>query len=211
MTWRQPVPDPVVVTSPFDLARRHPVSGVIAPHTGADYRAAHGTPLPAAHAGTVTRSMFAAGVAGHYVRVQVDTDTWIGYSHMSRRDVSVGALVAAGQVLGLAGATGAATGPHLHFEVCVRGLKVDPVPYLAARIPPPPGPTVPPSNRQETPVLFIVSKTQGIGACIYPSGHWTLIPSGTDATNLAAAAGTKVVDVEDNTFRSMTPGMWKLV
>ena len=52
------------------------------------------------------------------------------YAHLSRVDVHVGARVHAGTRLGLVGATGDATGPHLHFEVRVRGAAVDPLPAL---------------------------------------------------------------------------------
>jgi hypothetical protein len=102
-------------------------------HSGTDYRAPTGTALRAAHAGTVVRSTFEPLTAGNYVRIDVGDGTWIGYSHLSRRYVSVGDRVALGQVIGESGATGSATAPHLHFEVCVHGVKVNPVPFLAAR------------------------------------------------------------------------------
>ncbi|RDI73676.1 Peptidase family M23 [Gaiella occulta] len=53
-------------------------------------------------------------------------------SHLSRVDVKLGQIVAAGQQIGLAGATGDATGPHVHFEVRVRGAVVDPLSALAS-------------------------------------------------------------------------------
>ena len=52
------------------------------------------------------------------------------YAHLSRIDVQVGQRVSAGSTVGLVGATGEATGPHLHFEVVVRGANVDPLSAL---------------------------------------------------------------------------------
>jgi murein DD-endopeptidase MepM/ murein hydrolase activator NlpD len=50
-----------------------------------------------------------------------------GYHHMSRIDVAIGAGVVPGQQIGAIGATGLATGPHLHWELIVSGVNVDPV------------------------------------------------------------------------------------
>lgn len=123
------------VTSGFNLKRKHPVYGYVMPHTGTDYRAPTGTPILAVADGVVVRSTW-DDRAGNYVRVDHGGAIWTGYSHLSRRDVAVGQRVSLGQRLGLSGATGAAEGAHLHFEVCVAGVKVDPVPWLAARMGP---------------------------------------------------------------------------
>lgn len=133
MTWVNPTALNYV-TSSFSLSRRHPVTGVVQPHTGTDYRAPTGTPLLAVTGGTVVRSTYDADRAGHYVRIDVGDGVWVGYSHLSRRSVVVGQKVKPGQVIGLAGDTGSATAAHLHFEVCVGGVKVDPVSYLRARV-----------------------------------------------------------------------------
>lgn len=131
MAWVSPTAA-VHVTSHFNPSRRHPVYGTVMPHTGTDYRAPTGTPIRAASAGVVARSTFDSR-AGNYVRIDHGGGTWTGYSHLSVRHVSVGQRVAAGQTIGLSGATGSVTAAHLHFEVSVNGVKVNPVPFLAAR------------------------------------------------------------------------------
>lgn len=131
-SWSWPV-SPVYVTSPWDPARRHPVTGKIQPHTGTDFRAHEGAPLYAVHDGVVVRSLYDAKVAGNYTRIDCGGGIWAGYSHQSERLVRVGDRVRRGQQIGKAGATGSATAAHLHFEIDVAGTKVDPVPFLAAR------------------------------------------------------------------------------
>jgi murein DD-endopeptidase MepM/ murein hydrolase activator NlpD len=116
------------------LALRVPVAAIApdgfgsrggAVHTGIDFPAATGTPVTAAAAGCVT---FAGGNDGYGRLVVVahgsGVTTW--YAHLSEIDVRRGACVAAGARLGAVGATGRATGPHLHFEVRVRGAATDP-------------------------------------------------------------------------------------
>lgn len=110
------------------------------PHLGTDVANATGTPLKAAAAGEVVY----AGTAGTGLAVgrtglcviirHADADTY--YGHLSRIDVKTGQRVTAGQRIGLMGATGNVTGPHLHFEVRPAKSKIgttDPVPYLKAR------------------------------------------------------------------------------
>lgn len=132
-TWMYPT-EGREVTSGFNPARKHPVTGIVKPHTGTDFRAAAGTPLRAACDGTVVKSLFAKGSPGNYVRIDVGGGVWIGYSHLSERRVSRGDQVTSGQIIGLAGATGSATAAHLHFEVSVNGHKIDPVPHLEANV-----------------------------------------------------------------------------
>ena len=130
--WTDPLAS-LVVRSPFDLARLHPVFHTVMPHSGTDFKAPEGTQLFAASSGEVTRSLLDERRAGNYVRIDVGDGIWIGYSHLSVRDVRVGDAVDVGQVIGLSGSTGAATGPHLHFEVSVNGVRTDPVPFLTGR------------------------------------------------------------------------------
>ena len=78
----------------------------------------------------MTYAGFLAGGWGLLVTVAHTGGVRTLYAHLSRIDVRVGEAVQAGFQVGLVGATGDATGPHLHLEVRVRGAAVDPVPAL---------------------------------------------------------------------------------
>ena len=98
-------------------------------HSGTDFRAATGTPLRASNAGVVVlvKNRF---FAGNSVIVDHGHGIYTQYYHMSQFKVKRGDWVEKGQVLGLAGATGRVTGPHLHFGVKVQGVTVDPIQFL---------------------------------------------------------------------------------
>ncbi|HEY1655703.1 MAG TPA: peptidoglycan DD-metalloendopeptidase family protein [Candidatus Tumulicola sp.] len=98
-------------------------------HEGVDLGADYGQRVRAAAAGTVV----ANGYDGAYgIKVDIDHGngyhTW--YAHLSRADVAVGQPVYKGQVIAAVGATGFATGPHLHYQIMRDGQPVDPAPYL---------------------------------------------------------------------------------
>jgi hypothetical protein len=118
-----PLPE-LVVTSPFGPrgARFH---------TGVDLRARSGAPLQSVAGGVVERTG-RGGPGGNTVVVKLDSGWRAGYAHLSRVDVRVGERVGAGARVGLAGATGKASGPHLHFELRGQhGRLVDPAPHLS--------------------------------------------------------------------------------
>lgn len=100
-----------------------------APHSGADLTAAAGTPIHAANRGRVVlaKNLFFSGNA---VFVDHGLGIYSVYLHLSRIDVEPGQLVERGQVVGLAGATGRVTGPHLHWGFRVQGARVDPFSML---------------------------------------------------------------------------------
>ncbi|TQJ46547.1 peptidoglycan DD-metalloendopeptidase family protein [Streptomyces sp. NBC_00080] len=103
-------------------------------HTGVDLAVPVGTPVVAVRAGAVLMSATDAGY-GHYLLIRHSEHEYSLYAHLSRLEVERGTTVAAGQQIGLSGATGNVTGPHLHFEVRtepVFGSDVDPVAYLAS-------------------------------------------------------------------------------
>jgi murein DD-endopeptidase MepM/ murein hydrolase activator NlpD len=122
-----PVATPVI-TSTYGY-RVHPIFGDRRLHTGIDLRASSGTPIKAAAPGEV---VFAGWRGGYGNCTIVDHGGGVAtlYAHQSALKVAQGDEVSRGQVIGAAGATGNATGPHLHFEVRVNGVPVDPMPYL---------------------------------------------------------------------------------
>jgi hypothetical protein len=95
-------------------------------HTGIDLPAPVGTPVYAARSGEVVWSGWRDGY-GLLVTVAHGHGERSMYAHLSRIDVRVGVWIGAGVRVGLVGATGDATGPHLHFEVRVRGAAIDPL------------------------------------------------------------------------------------
>jgi murein DD-endopeptidase MepM/ murein hydrolase activator NlpD len=96
-------------------------------HTGLDYRASTGTPVMSAAAGRVTFAGWSLGGWGYLVTVAHTGGTETAYAHLSRVSVRVGQRVSAGQRVGGVGSSGNSTGPHLHFEVRIRGAAVDPL------------------------------------------------------------------------------------
>jgi murein DD-endopeptidase MepM/ murein hydrolase activator NlpD len=98
-------------------------------HEGIDIACAYGAPVHAAAAGTV---IYAGWMQGYGNLVVLDHGNGIStaYAHASAILVSVGQSVGQGEEVSLVGATGHATGPHLHFEVRVNGVAVDPLSYL---------------------------------------------------------------------------------
>jgi len=116
------------ITSQFSLLRRHPVLRVKRPHLGVDFAAPVGTPVRAVSSGTVSYSGWLAGM-GRCVRLDHVREITSAYAHLSRvaAGVRAGAAVEQGQVIGYVGASGLATGPHLHFEMHRDGTYVDPL------------------------------------------------------------------------------------
>lgn len=116
------------ITSQFSLLRRHPILRIQRPHLGVDFAAPVGTPVRAVSSGTVRYSGWLAGM-GRCVRLDHLRDITSAYAHLSRiaSGVREGATVERGQVIGYVGASGLATGPHLHFEMHRDGTYVDPL------------------------------------------------------------------------------------
>ncbi|MFJ4520770.1 peptidoglycan DD-metalloendopeptidase family protein [Streptomyces sp. NPDC088810] len=103
-------------------------------HTGVDFVVPTGTPLKAVAAGTVVSAGW-GGAYGNQVVLKLNDGHYAQYAHLSQLSVSAGQTVTAGQQVGLSGATGNVTGPHLHFEIRTTpdyGSDLDPVAYLRA-------------------------------------------------------------------------------
>jgi len=109
------------------FGRRNLGMGTSAFHRGIDVAAPTGTPIVAARSGTVTFSGWSTSGYGNLVRVRHSdgSETW--YAHASRLLVSVGQYVRQGERIALVGSTGLSTGPHLHFELHVGGVAIDPL------------------------------------------------------------------------------------
>jgi murein DD-endopeptidase MepM/ murein hydrolase activator NlpD len=99
-------------------------------HAGIDLIAGRGTPVGAAAPGRVVFAGFAAGGWGNLVVLAHASGVRTMYAHLLKLTVRRGQAVGTGTSLGTVGATGRASGPHLHFEVRVRGAAVDPGPAL---------------------------------------------------------------------------------
>lgn len=113
------------ITSHFGV-RRHPVWGDMRQHNGIDIGANHGTTVVAADSGTVITSTHNS-TYGNYIVISHGNGVATLYAHLSSRSVSVGTSVSKGQQIGLVGSTGISTGPHLHFEVSVNGVRINPL------------------------------------------------------------------------------------
>ena len=129
---RRPLP-----RSPIRLARplAGPLGDLFGPrgnrfHAGVDIPAAAGTPVAAAGSGRIVFAGLSGSGWGRMVLIAHGSGVRSRYAHLSRIDVRVGQRVGTGSTVGLVGATGEATGPHLHFEVLLRGANVDPLSAL---------------------------------------------------------------------------------
>ncbi|WP_371775773.1 M23 family metallopeptidase [Streptomyces sp. NBC_01438] len=103
-------------------------------HSGIDFHAASGSSVVAVGAGTVVEAGW-GGAYGNNIVLRMTDGTYTQYGHLSSIAVSVGQSVDQGQRIGLSGATGNTTGPHLHFEARTTpsyGSDMDPVAYLRA-------------------------------------------------------------------------------
>ena len=116
------------ITSPFGY-RNAPTSGASSYHQGVDLDTGTNWPVVAAKAGTVVFAGY-SGAAGNYVKIDHRDGFTSIYMHLNSYCVSVGQNVSAGQNIGKTGATGVATGDHLHFGITLNGVYVNPCSYV---------------------------------------------------------------------------------
>ena len=117
------------ITSPFGY-RQSPTTGASTYHQGVDLDTGTGWPVVAAKAGVVTIAGYGSA-AGNYVKIDHGDGISSIYMHLSSYCVRAGQIVSAGQQIGATGATGVATGDHLHFGISVNGVYVNPCNYVA--------------------------------------------------------------------------------
>jgi murein DD-endopeptidase MepM/ murein hydrolase activator NlpD len=127
------------VSSGFTSRRMHPILGTARAHFATDYAAPTGSPVVAVANGIVTFAGWDGGY-GNLVRVKHAGGMTSGYAHLSRiaQGIRAGEAIKQSEPIGLVGATGLATGPHLHFMMTKDGTPINPVPALKKGEPAPP-------------------------------------------------------------------------
>ncbi|MEZ5891816.1 MAG: peptidoglycan DD-metalloendopeptidase family protein [Parvularculaceae bacterium] len=107
--------------------RKHPILGYQKAHKGVDFAAPRGTPIKAAGDGVIERAD-RYGSFGNYVKIRHANNYQTAYAHLNgfARNIRKGARVRQGDIIGYVGTTGRSTGPHLHYEVHLKGVQVNP-------------------------------------------------------------------------------------
>ncbi|MDA3903242.1 MAG: peptidoglycan DD-metalloendopeptidase family protein [Desulfuromusa sp.] len=114
------------VSSAFNPTRLHPITGRIAPHKGVDFAMPVGTPIYATGDGEITR-VKNHPFAGKYIEIQHDGRYLTRYLHLNKITVKRGQKIKRGERIASSGNTGRSTGPHLHYELHIKGRAVNPV------------------------------------------------------------------------------------
>ena len=125
------------ISSKFTSSRFHPLLGISRPHLGVDFAAPIGTPVRAIAAGRVEYAGW-HGKSGRYVRIDHGSSLESSYSHLHKiaSGLRSGSRVQVGQVIGYVGASGLATGPHLHYAFFRDGEYVNPMRVKLPTAPP---------------------------------------------------------------------------
>ncbi|MCU0511893.1 MAG: LysM peptidoglycan-binding domain-containing protein [Anaerolineae bacterium] len=128
------LPAAAAMNSPFGTRRSYNGGEANTFHTGADFASAPGAPILAAAPGQVVLADLLS-IRGNSIVIDHGWGVYSVYCHLSAINVDLGQMVTAGQVIGAAGATGRITGPHLHWEIWVSGVPVNPLTWLTRSFP----------------------------------------------------------------------------
>lgn len=128
--WKKPFINPMTskITSHYGNARVFNDS-LKSFHSGTDFRAPTGTPITSINDGVVVIASDRY-YAGNSVVIDHGEGIYSSYSHLSKMDVKVGQFVKQKEKLGLSGATGRVTGPHLHFSIILESKRMDPLDFI---------------------------------------------------------------------------------
>lgn len=110
-------------------SRRHPILGSVRFHQGLDFPANMGAPVFATAPGMIAAADW-CGSLGYCIVIDHGKGYSSVFGHLMAISVEQGQIVQRGQKLGSVGSTGISTGPHLHFEIRLNGMSLDPLPYL---------------------------------------------------------------------------------
>jgi murein DD-endopeptidase MepM/ murein hydrolase activator NlpD len=128
------IPAAAAMNSPFGTRRSYNSGPVNAFHSGADFASAPNTPIFAAGSGVVVLAD-ALNIRGNTIIIDHGWGIYTLYAHLTSFSISLGDTVSTNQVIGTAGSTGRVTGPHLHWEVWVNGVPVNPIPWTQRTFP----------------------------------------------------------------------------
>ena len=116
------------ISSPFGY-REDPVNGKKGFHAGVDMQAKRGGKIFATADGTIIQAGY-NGDFGNFIEIQHGNGFTTHFAHLQEIKVKKGRKVKRGQVIGLVGSSGRSTGAHLHYELCVKGQPINPVPFM---------------------------------------------------------------------------------
>lgn len=128
------LPAAAPMNAPFGTRRSYNGGALNRVHNGADFASPPNTPVFAAANGRVVMADL-LNIRGNTVMLYHGQGIYTLYAHLNAINVTLGQEVTNGQVIGTSGATGRATGPHLHWEVWVNGVAVDPIPWTQQSFP----------------------------------------------------------------------------
>ena len=117
------------ISSRYSNGRMHPILKYVRPHKGVDYAAPSGTPVYSIGDGVVVKKAYQKGGGGNYINIKHNSVYTSQYMHLKgyAKGMAPGVRVKQGQLIALVGNTGESTGSHLHFEIRINGVPVDPL------------------------------------------------------------------------------------